>query len=75
VLSPGATLFGYLYYMLTWKSSVLLHAGMIGWLKLLVLLLALAPSLFFSRFFCRFICPMGALLEPLSKFKVSQCRE
>jgi len=70
VISPSSTIFGYIFYMMTWKSNVLIHAGAVGWLKLIFMIAVLAPSLFVSRFFCRFICPMGALLEPLSKFKL-----
>ena len=71
VISPSSTIFGYIFYMMTWKSNVLIHAGAVGWLKLIFMIAVLAPSLFVSRFFCRFICPLGALLEPLSKYKVS----
>jgi len=70
VFSPASTLFVYIPYMITWKNTVLSTVGMIGWLKMGLLILALAPSIYIPRFFCRFLCPMGALLEPLSKYKM-----
>jgi len=68
VISPADTLFTYIPYMILWKSDALSN-GMFGWLKLGLLVLTLAPSIYVPRFFCRFLCPMGALLEPLSKYK------
>lgn len=56
--------------MLLWKSNILLTAGMIAWLKLVLLIAGLAPAAYIPRFFCRYICPLGAMLEPLSKYKV-----
>merc|ERR1712232_190920 len=70
VLSPSGTLFAYLPWMVLWKSNALLNAGIFGWLKLLLLLGVLVPSVYIPRFFCRFICPMGAVLEPLAPFKL-----
>jgi hypothetical protein len=45
--------------------------GLAGWAKIAILIAAVTPSIYIPRFFCRFLCPMGALLEPLSKFKVT----
>jgi len=69
VLSPASTLTTYVPWMILWKDNVLTTAGIIGWLKMGFLLAVLAPSVFFPRFFCRFLCPLGALMEPLSKYK------
>jgi len=69
VISPSATLFTYVPWMVIWKSNVLSTLGFLGWLKMAILLGVLAPSVYIPRFFCRFLCPMGALLEPFSKYK------
>lgn len=70
VLSPSGTLFAYLPWMWLWKSNVLISAGLWGWLKFVILLGVLAPSVYIPRFFCRHICPMGASLEPLASLKL-----
>jgi len=69
VISPSATLFTYVPWMILWKSNVLSTLGFLGWMKFAILLGVLAPSVYIPRFFCRFLCPMGALLEPFSKYK------
>jgi len=69
VWSPSGTLFAYIPWMMLWNINVLAKSGVIAWLKLFALLAVLAPSVFVPRFFCRFICPLGAALEPLSKYK------
>jgi len=70
VISPSATLFTYIPWMFLWKSDVLSNLGALGFFKMGVLVAILAPSVYIPRFFCRFICPLGALLEPLSKYKM-----
>lgn len=70
VLSPHATLFTYIPWMVIWRSDILATVGMVGWVKLGLLVMLLAPSAYIPRFFCRFLCPMGALLEPFQKYKV-----
>jgi len=69
VISPANSLFTYIPWMLIWKPHALASVGLIGWIKVALLILVLAPSVYIPRFFCRFLCPMGALLEPLSKYK------
>jgi len=69
VLSPSSTLFTYIPWMVMWKPNVLATIGGMGWLKMAILLMVLVPSAYIPRFFCRFFCPLGALFEPLSKFK------
>jgi len=70
VISPSATLFTYIPWMFLWKSDVLSNLGALGFFKMGILVAILAPSVYIPRFFCRFICPLGALLEPLSKYKM-----
>ncbi len=70
VLSPSGTLFAYLPWMVLWKSNVLISAGLWGWLKLVLLVGVIVPSVYIPRFFCRYICPMGAALEPFAPFKI-----
>jgi len=70
VISPSATLFTYIPWMMLWKTNVLATVGLTGWVKLGLLIGVLTPSIYIPRFFCRFLCPMGALLEPLSKYKI-----
>jgi len=74
VLSPAGTLFAYLPWMVLWKSNVLLSAGVWGWLKLVLLIAVLVPSVYIPRFFCRYICPMGAVLQPMAPFKFLRIR-
>jgi len=69
VISPSATLFCYIPWMLIWKTNVLATAGMVAWVKLAILFASLVPSLYIPRFFCRYLCPLGALLQPVSPFK------
>ena len=69
VLSPSGTLFAYLPWMALWKSNVLIEAGLWGWLKLVLLIAVLVPSVYIPRFFCRYVCPMGAVLTPLAPYK------
>jgi len=69
VVSPSSTMFTYLPWMLLWKNDVLATVGLIGWIKMAFLVAILAPSIFVPRAFCRFFCPLGALMEPLSKYK------
>lgn len=69
VTSPSDTLFTYIPWMMLWKSDLLATVGLLGWLKLGLLLAILAPSIYIPRFFCRYVCPMGALLGPFSRFK------
>jgi len=69
VINPASTLFTYIPWLILWKSSALLSIGLTGWIKIALLIAVLAPSVYIPRFFCRYICPLGALLEPLSKFK------
>jgi len=69
VLSPSGTIFTYIPWIMLWKSNVLASVGALGWLKFAILIGVLVPSIYVPRFFCRFICPMGALLEPLSKYR------
>lgn len=70
VLSPSGTLFAYLPWMFLWKSNVVLQAGMFGFMKLIILVAVLVPSIYIPRFFCKHICPMGAMLEPFVPYKV-----
>ena len=70
VLSPAGTLFAYLPWMALWKSNVLIAAGVWGWIKLVLLIAVLVPSVYIPRFFCRYVCPMGAILEPFAPFKM-----
>jgi len=70
VISPSATLFTYIPWMFLWKSDVLSNLGALGFFKMGILVAILAPSIYIPRFFCRFICPLGALYEPLSKYKM-----
>lgn len=44
------------------------------WLKLVLLIAVLVPSVYIPRFFCRHICPMGAVLQPLAPFKFLRIR-
>ena len=74
MLSPAGTLFAYLPWMVLWKSNVLFAAGIWGWIKLVVLIGVLVPSLYIPRFFCRHICPTGAILSPFSPFKFLHIR-
>lgn len=69
VISPAATLFAYIPWMLLWNANVLATAGITGWIKLAILVAVFVPSIYIPRFFCRFLCPMGTLLEPLSPYK------
>jgi len=69
VISPSATLFTYIPWMVLWKSNVISSAGMVGWLKFVILIGSLVPAIYIPRFFCRFLCPLGGLMEPLSKYK------
>lgn len=69
VISPSATLFTYIPWMILWKSNILGTIASLGWFKFAVFIGCVAPALYVPRFFCRFICPLGALLEPLSKYK------
>jgi len=62
VVSPASTLFGYIFYMITWKSNVLIHAGAVGWLKLAVMVATLAPALFVSRFFLSIYLSNGSFV-------------
>merc|ERR1711916_32564 len=43
--------------------------GIWGWVKLVLLIAMLVPSVYIPRFFCRYICPMGAVLTPLAPYK------
>jgi len=70
VISPSGTLFAYIPWMFLWNTNVLATGGTIAWIKLAVLVGVLVPSVYTPRFFCRYLCPMGALLEPLSKYKM-----
>jgi len=70
VLSPSATLFSYIPWMMIWRSNILASAGYISWLKFAILFGSLIPSLYIPRFFCRYACPMGGLLEPFSGYKI-----
>ena len=70
VLSPAGTLFAYLPWMVLWKSNVLISAGIWGWLKLVILIGVLVPSVYIPRFFCRYICPMGTVVQPLVPYKL-----
>jgi len=70
ILSPSSTLFSFIPWMFLWKENVMSTVGIMGWLKMAFLVLTLAPSLYVPRFFCRFVCPLGALLEPFSKYKL-----
>jgi len=70
VISPSGTLFAYIPWMVLWQSNVLATAGMVGWFKFAVFFAVMVPSLYIPRFFCRYVCPMGALLEPISQFKL-----
>lgn len=67
--SPHTTIFSYLPYMVAWNSSALSSAGMWGWSKMAAMFALLVPAVFVPRFFCRFVCPLGAMLEPFSRFK------
>jgi len=69
VLSPAGTLFAYVPWLVLWKSNVLATVGVLGWLKMGILVGVLVPSIYIPRFFCRFLCPLGALFEPLTKYK------
>jgi ferredoxin-type protein NapH len=69
VLSPHATLFTYLPWAVIWKPTVFISAGLIPWLKIILMLACIGPAAVIPRFFCRYICPLGAMLEPLSRFK------
>jgi len=70
VISPSSTIFTYIPWMFLWKSNVLSNLGALGFFKMGILVAVLAPSISVPRFFCRFVCPLGALLEPLSKYKL-----
>jgi len=70
VFSPAGTLFAYIPWLVMWKANVLLTAGAIGWLKIMALLGVIASSVYYPRFFCRFVCPMGALYEPVQRWKM-----
>jgi len=70
VISPSGTLFAYIPWMVLWQNNVLATAGLVGWFKFAVFFAVMVPSLYIPRFFCRYICPMGALLEPISQFKL-----
>jgi len=70
VISPSGTLFAYIPWMMLWNSNVLATAGLSAWLKMGILVAVLVPSIYVPRFFCRFLCPMGALMEPVSKYKL-----
>jgi len=69
VLSPSGTLFAYVPWLVMWKSNVLATAGVLGWVKMAILIGVLVPSIYVPRFFCRFLCPLGALLEPMTRYK------
>lgn len=74
VLSPSATLFAYIPWMMLWNPNVLAVAGLFAWLKFAILIAVIVPSIYIPRFFCRFICPMGAILEPFTKYKLLRIR-
>jgi polyferredoxin len=69
VLSPSATLFAYLPFLVVWKSYAVVDAGFIALLKFSFFILAILPAIFIPRFFCRYLCPLGALLSPFGSFK------
>jgi len=69
VLSPSGTLFAYIPWMILWNPNVLASAGFFAWVKMAMLVAVIVPSIYIPRFFCRYVCPMGALLEPFSKYK------
>lgn len=69
VFSPSDTLFAYIPWMMMWKVNALATAGLTAWIKMALLVAVLVPSLYIPRFFCRYLCPMGAMLEPMSKYK------
>jgi len=69
VLSPSGSLFAYIPWMILWNPNVLANAGFFAWVKMAILVAVIVPSIYIPRFFCRYICPMGALLEPFSKYK------
>jgi len=70
VLSPASTLFAYVPWLILWKADVIMGAGILGWVKILSLIGVIGASVYYPRFFCRYICPMGALLEPVSRWKM-----
>jgi len=75
VINPSGTLFAYIPWMALWNTNVLASAGLTAWFKMAVLVGAvLVPSIYVPRFFCRFLCPLGALLEPVTKFKFLRIR-
>eukprot|EP00005_Dracoamoeba_jomungandri_P003046 CAMPEP_0174260538 /NCGR_PEP_ID=MMETSP0439-20130205/9889_1 /TAXON_ID=0 /ORGANISM="Stereomyxa ramosa, Strain Chinc5" /LENGTH=302 /DNA_ID=CAMNT_0015344797 /DNA_START=36 /DNA_END=942 /DNA_ORIENTATION=- len=69
VFSPASTLFAYIPWMMCWNVNVLATSGYTAWLKMGLLVAALVPSIYVPRFFCRYACPMGALMEPVAKYK------
>jgi len=75
VFSPSGTLFAYLPWLLLWNTNAIAQAGLVGWLKLVLLMGVLVPSVYVPRFFCRFLCPLGALLEPLAPYKILRIRK
>lgn len=68
--SPAGTLFAYLPWMVLWKSNVLVTGGIYGWIKLVILVGTIAPSLYIPRFFCRYVCPLGGALEVFAPYKM-----
>jgi len=70
VFSPSGTLFAYIPWLALWNNNVLAVAGITAWVKIGLLVATIVPSLYIPRFFCRYVCPMGALMEPMSQFKL-----
>jgi len=70
ILSPAATLFAYIPWMVMWNPKVLLTGGLVGWIKIILAVAALVASVFVPRFFCRYVCPLGVCFEPFAKYKI-----
>jgi polyferredoxin len=70
VISPSATMFAYLPWLFLWNNNALADGGMTAWVKLFMFVLFLVPSLYTPRFFCRYLCPLGAMFEPVQKYKM-----
>lgn len=75
VLSPAATIFAYIPWMVMWNANVLAYAGLVAWVKMAVLVAVIVPSVYVPRFFCRFLCPLGAMMAPVSQYKVVRIKQ
>ncbi len=68
-ICPAGTLEGGFFHLLMNKSLRKLVGGLFD-LKLIILILVVAGSIFINRFFCRYLCPLGAFYALFNKFSL-----